>query len=207
MIKLYVDSKYTSPYALSVFVALKEKQLDFSLIEVDLFAQAQHQDDYAATSLTQRVPTLVEGDFALSESSAITEYLEEAYPGKLLYPKGRHDRARARQIQAWLRSDLMPIREERSTETIFIQPTQEPLSIAAQASAQKLFSAATALLIHGGENLFGDWCLADVDLALMLNRLIANHDRVPDQLVAYVQHQWAHPAIAAWVAKERPMPS
>jgi glutathione S-transferase len=204
MMKLYVDSLHTSPYALSVFVALIEKQLEFELIPIDLSSNAHHSSDYATTSLTERVPTLIDRDFSLSESSAITEYLDEAYPGKALYPKDIRDRARARQIQAWLRSDLMPIREERSTATIFIQPTTTPLSPAAQTTAQKLCAVASILLNHGGENLFGDWCIADVDLAVMLNRLVANGDPVPARLVTYVQHQWQHGAIAAWIAKERP---
>jgi glutathione S-transferase len=201
--KLYVDSLYTSPYALSVFVALIEKQLEFELISIDLSTNAHHSNTYATTSLTERVPTLIDRNFSLSESSAITEYLDEAYPGKALYPKDIRDRARARQIQAWLRSDLMPIREERSTATIFIQPTTTPLSPAAQIAAQKLCAAASTLLDHGKDNLFGDWCIADVDLAVMLNRLVANGDPVPARLVAYVQHQWEHGAIDAWVAKER----
>ncbi len=65
------------------------------------------------------LPTLVHGDFALVESSAIAEYLEEAFPGAVLYPENLRDRARARQFQAWLRSDLMPLREERPTSVMF----------------------------------------------------------------------------------------
>jgi len=44
------------------------------------------------------------------------------------------------------------------------------LSPAAQLSSRKLCVAASELLSHGGENLFGDWSIADVDLTLMLNR-------------------------------------
>jgi glutathione S-transferase len=50
------------------------------------------------------VPLLVDGGFSLSESSAITEYLDEVYPGAPLYPRDPQARARARQVQAWLRS-------------------------------------------------------------------------------------------------------
>ena len=97
--RLYVDHMYTSPYALSVFVTLREKGLAFDTITLDLDAAQQHAADFARLSLTQRVPTLVEGDFALSESSAITEYLEQAYPGTPVYPADPKLRARARQIQ------------------------------------------------------------------------------------------------------------
>ena len=76
--------------------------------------------EYARRSLTARVPMLRHGDFYLSESSAIAEYLEEAFPGApRLLPANVHQRARARQVMAWVRSDPMPIREERSSETIF----------------------------------------------------------------------------------------
>lgn len=119
---------------MSVFVAFEEKSLPYELVTVDLGNRAHFAPDYAATSLTQRVPTLVHDDFALSESSAITEYLDETFPGTRLYPADPRQRARARQVQAWLRSDLMPIRTERSTEVLFYGPSSEPLSSLAQAA-------------------------------------------------------------------------
>ena len=74
------------------------------------------------------MPVLEHNDFALSESSAILEYLEELYPDTAIYPKDIQARARARQIQAWLRSDLVALRTERPTDVIFIQPKSTPLS-------------------------------------------------------------------------------
>ena len=76
--RLYVDSQFASPYAMSVFVALTEKGIDFQMSTVDLQALENQAEAYTALSQTQRVPTLVDGDFALSESSAITEYLENS---------------------------------------------------------------------------------------------------------------------------------
>jgi glutathione S-transferase len=72
---LYADSLFTSPYAMSVFVALLEKGLPFEIKTLNLDAGDQQQNTYSQRSLTSRVPTLVEGDFSLSESSAITEYI------------------------------------------------------------------------------------------------------------------------------------
>lgn len=42
-----------------------------------------------------------------------------------------------------------------------------------------------------------------IDLALMLNRLVANADEVPEMLAAYVQHQWQRPSVQAWVELNR----
>ena len=64
---LFVDAQYASPYAMSAFVALVVKQLPFELRTVDLSAGANHASDFAGLSMTRRVPTLVHGDFALSE--------------------------------------------------------------------------------------------------------------------------------------------
>ena len=201
---LYVDSLFTSPYAMSVFVALREKGLAFETYTLDLDAGQNQAADYVQRSLTQRVPTLVDGDFALSESSAITEYLDQAYPETRVYPADVQQRARARQVQAWLRSDLLPIRQERSTLVVFCGQKRPPLSAEAQAAATKLITAVQALLADNREYLCGQWSIADVDLAVMLNRLILNGDAMPAQLVAYAQRQWQRPSVREWVELRRP---
>jgi glutathione S-transferase len=201
---LYVDSQFASPYAMSAFVSLRVKELAFEVKCLDLAASQNKAPAYATESLTSRVPTLVNGSFSLSESSAIAEYLEELHPDHKLFPSTLEGRARARQVQAWLRSDLLALRQDRSTEVVFYRPTQTPLSLAGQAAATKLIEAASALLSHGGENLFGTWCIADVDLALMLNRLILNGDFVPQHLVEYARRQWQIRSIQEWVSFARP---
>ncbi len=201
---LFVDAQYASPYAMSAFVGLKEKGIAFDITTVDLGAGANCAEDYIKKSLTQRVPTLVHGEFSLSESSAITEYLDDIFPNAPLYPAEPKAKARARQVQAWLRSDLIPIRQERCTEVVFYGAVDTPLSEAATLAAQKLFKAADTLLSHGEENICGAWCIADVDLALMLNRLVMNGDEVPPQLVRYARRQWERPSVQEWVQKKRP---
>lgn len=201
---LYVDARFVSPYAMSAFVTLREKGLPFDIKTLDLAARENREPGFAAASLTRRVPTLVHDDFSLSESSAISEYLDERFPQPPVYPLEPRARARARQVQAWLRSDLMPIRQERSTEIVFHKPTDVPLSAEARASAETLFAAAGALLSANALNLFGEWCIADTDLALMLNRLVLNGDPVPERLAVYARHQWQRPSVQLWVNRERP---
>lgn len=114
--KLFIDSNHLSPYAMSAFVALREKAIPFELALVDLQRGEHLAAGYAGVSSTLRVPTLSHDGFNLSESSAICEYLEEAFPATPIYPANVQDRARAREIQAWLRSDLMPIRSDVLTQ-------------------------------------------------------------------------------------------
>ena len=203
-LRLYVDAPYVSPYALSVFVVLREKGIDFDRVPLDLDAGEHQTPEYAALSETQRVPVLTHGEFSLSESSAIAEYLEAVFPAMPVYPGNPHQRAKARQIQAWLRSDLAILRQERSTLVVFCGQKCPRLSPAAATAANKLITAAQMLLADGREHLFGDWTIADVDLALMLNRLILNGDAVPETLIRYAERQWQRPSVQEWLGLQRP---
>ncbi|MGE8610961.1 MAG: glutathione transferase [Achromobacter veterisilvae] len=198
---LFVDSLFLSPYAMSAYVALTEKQLPFEVRPIDLEAGEQRMQPYQARALTSRVPALTHEDFHLTESSAIAEYLDEAFPAPAhaaLYPRDVRARARARQLQAWLRSDLAALRQERPTETVFYGAAGQPLSDAAHAAAAKLIHVAGSLLGAGQACLFDGWCIADTDLAVMLKRL--SQDDLPAPLAAYADGQWQRPSIQKWLA-------
>lgn len=202
-ITLWSDSDFFSPYVLSVYVALQEKSLPFTLKTVSLNDSEHLHPQWAGYGHTRRVPLLEIDDFQLSESSAIAEYLDERFAPpqwERLYPYDLQKRARARQIQAWLRSDLLPLREERATDVVFAGVKKPPLTRAGEKSAAKLFDTASALLAHGQQNLFGEWCIADTDLALMLNRLVLNGDDVPQPLIDYAQFQWQRSSVLRYVA-------
>lgn len=198
---LYVDSTFSSPYAMACYVTLLEKKLPFSLKTVNLELGEHNAAQYQALALTGRVPMLVHGDLALNESSAIIEYLDDVFPDVLVLPADAVQRARARQVQAWIRSDLLPLRSERSTAVIFDKPSTAPLSASAQAAADKVIGVAEKLV--DGEHLFGSWSIADTDLALMLQRLIKNNDPVPDSVKAYANRQWQRDSVQSWVKKSR----
>ncbi|MGE8066906.1 glutathione transferase [Pseudomonas sp. NPDC089569] len=207
-LELYVGADFISAFAMSAFVALKEKQLSFKFVTVDLKAKVNYQESYRDLSLTCKVPTLVHQGFALSESSAIAEYLEELTPGHpRLFPQDPRQRARARQLQAWLRSDLLVVRKERPFDLVYFGKKDTPLSDEAKAAVNRLFFVADRLLEEGAEHLFGDWSIADTDLAIMLNRLVANGDPVPARLAAYVRRQWDRDSVRAWMDIERVAPA
>jgi glutathione S-transferase len=208
---LYVDSQFVSPYAISAFVALREKGLDFKLETVDLDAGQNQEPSYGAKAITGRVPCLVHDDFMLTESTAITEYLDEMYPAPKypgLYPVQPEKRAIARQIQAWIRSDLLALREDRSTYTVFYKQAdqpEQPLSPAAQTAADKLLRLADRVV--NGNHLFGSWCIADTDLAIMLSRLVMNGDPVPPKLKDYVAFQSQRQSLQDWLKNINLMPA
>ena len=197
---LFVDSQFLSPYAMSAYVALTEKQLPFEVRMIDLDAGEQRMQPYQCRAPTARVPALTHGDFNLTESTAIAEYLEDLHPAPActaLYPAQPRERARARQLQAWLRSDLGALRQERPTETVFYNRAGEPLSDAGHSAAAKLIHVAGALIGAGQSTLFDEWCLADLDLAVALRRLWL--DGLPDPLRDYAETQWQRPSVRKWL--------
>jgi glutathione S-transferase len=202
---LHGDSFWISPYVFTCFVALREKNLAFEYVDVPLHEGAQHTPGFRDPSLTGRVPALRHGDFWLSESSAIAEYLDECFAtGVSLLPKEPQARARARQVMAWIRSDLMALREERSTHTMFYAPATKALSPAGVAAAEKLERVARALVPANAEPLFGAWSIADSDLAFMLHRLLLNGHTVDARVRAWAEAQWQRPSVQAFVTHMRP---
>ena len=204
---LYGEPLWDSPYVFTVLVALEEKAIPFELRIVDLARGAQRAAGYAERSLTERVPCIEHGALTLSESLAIVEYLDEAFPAPAharLLPVEIAARAHARQVLGWLRSDLMPLREERPTTTMFYAAAKTPLSERAQASADKLLRVAERLIPAGETELFGAFSIADADLAFMLHRLLASGDPVPERIARYAARQWRRPSVRAYVERPRP---
>jgi glutathione S-transferase len=199
---LYGNKDWTSPYVFSAFVVLKEKGLPFRLEVVDMEAGEHQRPPYEVSSITGRVPALQHGDLWLAESSAIGEYLEEAFPPPAfprLSPADLKERARVRMVQALVRSDFMPVREERSTGTLFAGEPVQPLSPGARAAADRLVRIAGSLVRPGGF-VASHFTPADADLALILMRLVANGDAVPPPLAAWAREIFRRPSVKAWLA-------
>lgn len=208
---LYGNTAWTSPYVLSCFVGLKEKMLPFEVRTLALNRGEHRAQSYVDKSFTARVPTLLDGDFSLSESSAIIEYLEDTWPAPTyapLLPADVKARARARQFMAWVRSDLVLIREERSSEWVFYPhaelPPLKPLSEQARAYVARLVSFAERIVPEDAGHLFGSWCIADTELAMMLQRLLKTGEPMPARLCKFAEREWDRPSVRAFVDVIRP---
>jgi glutathione S-transferase len=203
---LYAESMWISPYVFSSHVALREKGATFDVVEVALIDGAHRRAEYSSPSVTGRVPSLDHEGFRIAESSAIAEYLEEVLPSPphpRLFPEDLRDRARARQIMAWLRSDLAALRDERSTITMFYRFRLQALVGQALRDAERLIRVAERIIPQGGGPLFGTWCLVDAEFAFMLHRLILSGDPVPERIAQYARAQWARPSVREFVEHAR----
>src|SRR2546428_1257951 len=81
--KLYYHPASTTSRGIMLFAADSGLELDYQL--VDLFTGAHFQPEYVAINPSRQVPVLDDGDFRLTESSAILKYLAET-AGSAGYP-------------------------------------------------------------------------------------------------------------------------
>ena len=98
MLKLYDGT--TSVCAIKVRLTLAEKGLDWESRTLDLRRGDQFDPDYLRLNPGAVVPTLVDGDAVIVESSVIMQYLEDLKPDPTLLPETPLDRARMR---LWLK--------------------------------------------------------------------------------------------------------
>ncbi len=81
-----------SPYVRKVMIYAAEKGLE---IEVKQIALGQPDPEFRATSPFGKIPGFQDGDFRISDSTAIITYLEAKHPEPSLVPVSPEDRARA----------------------------------------------------------------------------------------------------------------
>jgi glutathione S-transferase len=75
--------------------ALEEAGAEWTFEEVDLYTGAGRRPPYIDLNPGGKVPTLVDGDFVLTESAAIVTYVADRFPAAGLVPAaGTRDRAR-----------------------------------------------------------------------------------------------------------------
>ena len=91
------DSAF-SPFARKVRMVLEFKELDFQV--TDGLLKSYHEDLKAVNGRVE-VPTLVDGDTVVVNSSDIVSYLEHRYPDRAIYPVAPDARVHAR---AWERT-------------------------------------------------------------------------------------------------------
>ncbi len=83
-----------------VLMFAKDNNLPLEEEVVDLMTGAHHQEPYISLNPNRQVPTLVDGDLILSESSAILKYLAEKFD-LAAYPKDLKKRAKVNEVMDW----------------------------------------------------------------------------------------------------------
>ena len=101
--KLYPHPASTVSRPVMLFAA--EARIPLEMQVVDLFTGEHTQAAYDAVNPNHLVPVLEDGNFRLTESSAILKYLADK-TGSALYPKDLQQRARVNERMDWINTQL-----------------------------------------------------------------------------------------------------
>ena len=101
--RIYYHPASTTSRPLMLFSAESGMNIDFQI--VDLFAGEHYKPPYEAINPNHLVPVLDDGDFRLTESSAILKYLAEKSASPA-YPKDLKQRARVNERMDWFNTQL-----------------------------------------------------------------------------------------------------
>lgn len=203
---MYVDGSFTNPFDATCFVALAEKQLPFTIARAMLRERQPVPPALAKQISIARIPALQHGDFLITESLAIVEYLEEAFPPPAhprLLPADLRSRARARQVMSWVRTALGALRAERSWWMLFYpSPSPAPaLSAAAQRDADEMLELVVQLEQLGE---LAAWNVSHAELAFNLLRLARTGHELPAPVQRFLDAATARPSVRAYLERPRP---
>jgi maleylpyruvate isomerase len=111
--KLYTYFRSSAAYR--VRIALNLKGLTYEAVPVHLLRGGgeQLQESYRAVNPSGLVPSFVDEGMTLTQSIAILEYLEEAYPQTAIMPADAIGRARVRELAQIIACDIHPVNNLR----------------------------------------------------------------------------------------------
>lgn len=167
-----------SVYAWIARLAMHEKGISYKWVEVNPFAR-DVPADYLAMHPFGRVPTLVSDDFVLFETSAITRYVDEAFPGPRLQPIDPEDRGRVSQIISVIDSyAYWPLVRQVFSHGVFrprLRHPADPIEYQRGLEAAPLVLRTLDQLAGEGGFLVADaLSLADIHLAPMIAYFISD---------------------------------
>lgn len=114
MINLYSYFRSSAAYRVRIALNLKKIPYEYKPIHLLRNGGEQHSEHYTELNPQRLVPTLVDGSVVLTQSLAIIEYLDAAYPQTpLMLPDSELERAMARELAMLVACDIHPLNNLR----------------------------------------------------------------------------------------------
>jgi glutathione S-transferase len=116
-----------SPFSWRVWLALEHKAVPYALKVLSFDKGDTKKPEFVAINPRHQVPTIVDDGYALWESLAILEYLDERFvAGGKLYPGGSQERARIRRLSLEAASYVGPEAIDLITGELFFKDGGAP---------------------------------------------------------------------------------
>jgi glutathione S-transferase len=180
-----------SPFAWRVWLALERKGIPYHLKTLSFDAGDLKTPEFSALNPRRRVPVLVDDDFALAESAAIVEYIEDRWPnGPALFATEPRKRAIQRRMVREADHYLADIGTRFATA-----PSDENAKELKQELS--LWEGAA-----GGDYLTGELSAVDLTVYPFMALLVRIAGRRPD----FAQSDFIGPRLSGWMDRMRALP-
>ena len=203
--RLVIGNKNYSSWSMRPWVLLKHFGIAFEEVKLrlDFTPGSDFYRQLAAFTPVGKVPVLLDGDLAVWDTLAITEYVAERFPEHAVWPRDAQARARARSVCAEMHSGFGALRS-RCGMNIEAHLPEAGAQAMADAAVQRDVARIVALWqdalrASGGPFLFGEFSAADAFYAPVVSRLRTYALPVPQDVAEYMARVWAAPGVAAWV--------
>lgn len=191
---------FRSSAAYRVRIALNLKGLAYAQAPVSLLRGEQRSADYLALNPQGLVPALLDKGVLLTQSLAICEYLDEAYPDRArLLPDGAAARAQVRAVAQAIACDIHPLNNLRVLNYLKMELGQDEAArngwyrhwvATGFAALERQLAASPGPYCFGDTPTLADVCLlpqvfnaqrfaVDMDAYPLLARIAANLDALP----------------------------
>lgn len=192
-----------SPFAWKVWLALEHKGIPFEAKRLSFDNDDTKSPAFLAVNPRGRVPAIVDDGFALWESSAIIEYLEERYPEKPLLPKSVQARAVVRRIVNEADNYLYAASSELMDQAVYMTAAERVAEKTAAAKKQMMEELNRLETYLTGDFLAGDLGLADFAAYPYVRMAQRADERSPGLGVARAE---LPEKVAAWMTRIEALP-
>ncbi len=203
--RLVIGNKNYSSWSMRPWVLMKHFGIAFEEVKLrfDFTPGSEFYRQLAAFTPVGKVPVLMDGDLAVWDTLAITEYLADRFPEHAIWPRDVKVRARARSICAEMHAGFGALRSKCGMN-IEAQLAEAGAQAMADAGVQRDVARIVALWqdalrTSGGPFLFGEFSAADAYYAPVVSRLRTYALPVPQDVAEYMARVWASPGVAVWV--------
>lgn len=200
-----------SPFVRKVLVVIAEKSLDVEIVPVGI---GDPNPEFAECSPFKKMPAFKDGDFGISDSTAIIAYLEAKFPDPELIPADPAERARTIWFEEF--ADTMVCAKggaiffNRVVAPKFLgRDGDEAAAAAGEAELPALYDYLERVIPASGYLVADRLTLADIAVASPFVNLahcnIAPNAATHSKLAAYITATLARPSFATLILRERKM--
>ncbi|HXZ49368.1 MAG TPA: glutathione S-transferase family protein [Usitatibacter sp.] len=195
-----------SPYSWRVWLALEQLRVPYELRVLSFSAGDTKKPEFVAINPRHQVPTIVDDGFALWESEAILEYLDERFApnAPALYAGDARSRARIRRLSREAQEYLNLQGLDRIVDEYFWKGDAAPDA----AKVAEARARVAAELAYFADELRGDYLAGGAPTAadLVLYPMVAYVKRITARKPESKLTELIPAALAAWAARIESMP-